>query len=322
MSTRSPVKIPVSVVIPLYNGMGHLRRCIESITQDGAPAEIIIVDDFSSDQSLSCAHALASEFGDMQVIERRTNGGAAAARLDGFRAAKNDWVAIVDADDFLDGDAIGSAYEQAIADGSDICIWDLWRYSDGSVWRHLELDHSEFPLTGREAAIRSLGGWRIHPLGVARKSLYLNAYKDFEETCLNADELITRLVLQSAKSVSFSSTRYFYRVNLESTTQVKSDKSPSVLSSHIWLINFSRNFPEVAQSKLTLPAISCAWYLWRQRNHFPSGSVYAAVSNFTRQFLRLPGAGLRALVRYPKYFFAFLYLHAASALAVRIARGK
>jgi hypothetical protein len=55
---------------------------------------VIVVDDASSDDTAAVARSLGA-----QVIVREVNGGAAAARNDGIRAARHEWVALLDADD-------------------------------------------------------------------------------------------------------------------------------------------------------------------------------------------------------------------------------
>jgi len=55
----------LSVVIPCYNEMATLERCVASvlsIASDNLILEIIIVDDCSTDNSLSIANALAARY--------------------------------------------------------------------------------------------------------------------------------------------------------------------------------------------------------------------------------------------------------------------
>jgi glycosyltransferase involved in cell wall biosynthesis len=85
----------VSVVIPVYNGVRYLAPCIESIRQQNhSPLEIIVVDDGSSDGSFDAANAMPGV-----SCLRQTNGGAAAARNAGIRAARGRYLAFLDADD-------------------------------------------------------------------------------------------------------------------------------------------------------------------------------------------------------------------------------
>jgi glycosyltransferase involved in cell wall biosynthesis len=91
----------VSVVIPAYQAARYVRQAIHSVlTQDVQPAEIIVVDDGSTDDTADIARQVSA---DITVI-RKANGGEASARNTGLRAATADWVAYLDADDrFLRG---------------------------------------------------------------------------------------------------------------------------------------------------------------------------------------------------------------------------
>jgi glycosyltransferase involved in cell wall biosynthesis/O-antigen/teichoic acid export membrane protein len=87
-------EIKISVVIPAYNAAAFLPRCLESVfAQTLKPAEVIVVDDGSTDNTA----ALAEELG-ARVI-RRPNGGQSAARNMGIQSTSSEWIALLDADD-------------------------------------------------------------------------------------------------------------------------------------------------------------------------------------------------------------------------------
>lgn len=88
-------RVAVSVVIPAYNREGMLRRALASVlAQRPAPAEIIVVDDASSDGSA----AVAAEMG-ARVVRHERNRGEGAARNSGIAEAGQPWVALLDSDD-------------------------------------------------------------------------------------------------------------------------------------------------------------------------------------------------------------------------------
>lgn len=87
--------VSISAVIPAYNSEKFIHEPIESIlAQTYEVTEIIVVDDGSSDRSAE----VAATFPKTRVIQR-PNGGQAAARNTGIRAAKGDWIALLDHDD-------------------------------------------------------------------------------------------------------------------------------------------------------------------------------------------------------------------------------
>ncbi len=97
-TTRRPGghPLPISVVIPVHNRARLLRRALGSIAsqQPRRPAQVIVVDDASTDES----RQVAAEWG-AELIVHSHNRGAAAAYQTGLEAASEEWVALLDSDD-------------------------------------------------------------------------------------------------------------------------------------------------------------------------------------------------------------------------------
>lgn len=88
-----------SVIIPVYNKAPFVARAIESVlSQTYPPSEIIVVNDGSTDNSLEIVSQFAERNDIVRVVNQR-NAGVSAARNNGVRCAKGDWVAFLDADD-------------------------------------------------------------------------------------------------------------------------------------------------------------------------------------------------------------------------------
>jgi glycosyltransferase involved in cell wall biosynthesis len=83
----------LTVVIPVFNGVDHIDRCIESV--QGPGVEVVVVDDGSTDGT---ADHVERRWPDVLVI-RQSNGGPSAARNVGAKAGTGDWIAFLDADD-------------------------------------------------------------------------------------------------------------------------------------------------------------------------------------------------------------------------------
>jgi glycosyltransferase involved in cell wall biosynthesis len=119
--------LPVSVVIPAYRRPDMVERAVRSVlAQSQTPAEIIVVDDASGDETGARAASLGA-----RVITHDENQGEGRARNTGLRAARHDWVALLDCDDewlpnhlatvwAARGDhVLVGAAAIAVADGSD-----------------------------------------------------------------------------------------------------------------------------------------------------------------------------------------------------------
>ncbi len=87
-----------SIIVPLYNKENEIKKTIESILQQIFPnIEIIIVNDGSTDGSLK----IVELFKDKRIkIINGPNSGVSHARNKGIFAAKGQYIALLDADDF------------------------------------------------------------------------------------------------------------------------------------------------------------------------------------------------------------------------------
>ncbi len=93
----------VSCIIPVFNRATTIRRAVESVlAQDYRPAELIVVDDGSTDSTPDILDAIEREMGDGLFPLRRArqaNRGVSAARNTGIRLAQGRWIALLDSDD-------------------------------------------------------------------------------------------------------------------------------------------------------------------------------------------------------------------------------
>jgi glycosyltransferase involved in cell wall biosynthesis len=89
----------ISVVIPCFNAAPFLARAIDSVRRQEVPAEIIVVDDASTDDTLAVAERLKGQDPHFQVIHRNLNEGPGRARNVGLRHTRTDYVCFLDADD-------------------------------------------------------------------------------------------------------------------------------------------------------------------------------------------------------------------------------
>lgn len=97
-------KTLISVIVPVYNVEQYLSECVDSILeQTYKNLEIILVDDGSTDNSgiLCDRYSLKDER--VKVIHK-VNGGLSDARNKGIEAAKGQYIAFVDSDDYIDPD--------------------------------------------------------------------------------------------------------------------------------------------------------------------------------------------------------------------------
>jgi hypothetical protein len=92
----------IAVVIPNYNDMQYLPRCLRSVLdQVNGPQEIIVIDDQSTDASLAVIHSLIEGESRAQLVVNTVNLGTNNAIAEGLRRVKSDYVVFLAANDFL-----------------------------------------------------------------------------------------------------------------------------------------------------------------------------------------------------------------------------
>ena len=130
--------VKVSVIVPVYNAKTYLDRCMQHLlSQTLSDIEIILVDDGSTDDSLSICRtyaANANKIGGIfiQVIHQ-SNQGPAAARNAGLFCAVGKWIAFVDPDDYVSPDYCKASYEYAEKTDADIVMFDAVREKEPLV---------------------------------------------------------------------------------------------------------------------------------------------------------------------------------------------
>ena len=98
----------VSVIIPTFNRGRLLKKAIDSVlNQTHTDLELIIVDDGSDDETPAMIAWYQKRNQQKIIFVQQKNRGPAAARNQGLAAARHDFIAFLDSDDWLQPDKIG-----------------------------------------------------------------------------------------------------------------------------------------------------------------------------------------------------------------------
>ena len=90
-----------SVIIPVYNAEGTLRRCLDSITnQQFSDYELLLINDGSTDGSDAICREYASTYSCVRYLTKE-NGGVSSARNLGLEQAEGEYILFVDSDDYV-----------------------------------------------------------------------------------------------------------------------------------------------------------------------------------------------------------------------------
>ena len=157
--------LQVSIIIPNWNGLEVLPRCLEAVfTQTFRDFEVILVDNASTDGSVAFVH---ENFPAVKVIVLDENHGFAGANNIGAREAKGKWLALLNNDAFPEPDWLTALYAATqeyphyalfasrliqaenpdLLDGSG----DVYHIS-GLAWRR----HYNFPVEGVENRVEEV----------------------------------------------------------------------------------------------------------------------------------------------------------------------
>ena len=114
----------ISVIVPMYNAEKYIDRCFSSLTGQtiGVDSlEIIAVDDCSKDGSLERAGEWEKKYPEsFMLIPLQTNVMQGAARNIAMSYASGEYIAFLDADDWLLPMALEHIYERAVKSNADI----------------------------------------------------------------------------------------------------------------------------------------------------------------------------------------------------------
>lgn len=137
LSTGSKAPVPsgpasVVVVIAAWRAHRTIARAVASALAQPEAAEVVVVDDFSSDNGATVAAARGADDGSgrLLVIELKQNGGPSRARNAALSASRAPWICVLDSDDFMEAGRLATLLAAA-RDGHDFVADDLLQVPEG-----------------------------------------------------------------------------------------------------------------------------------------------------------------------------------------------
>ena len=113
----------LSVVIPTFNEGGNIENLVSQIDEalEGINYEIIFVDD-SKDNTPDIIKEVSKKYPFVRLYHRENKSGLATAVLDGFRIARGDYIACMDADLQHPPIVLKYMYKAIVVGGADVCV--------------------------------------------------------------------------------------------------------------------------------------------------------------------------------------------------------
>ena len=123
----------ISIVIPVYNAEAYLKECLDSILhQTYKNLQIIVIDDGSVDNSYQICGAMQQN--DCRIeLYYQENSGPSAARNIGLQYVKGEYLLFVDADDYLQMDAITKLRESMETEQADLACFEWSLVKEGQI---------------------------------------------------------------------------------------------------------------------------------------------------------------------------------------------
>lgn len=240
--------VAVSVIVPVYNAEKYIEECVESIlTQTFKDFELILVDDESTDSSLSICREFAVRDNRIKVILAE-HGGLSCARNRGIAESKGGKIAFVDADDALHPQAleilsdIMDKTDSGIVSSGNIhgesCDFQTYPDWENKCYIQNPLDAVKDTLYQR---IDNSAWARLYKKSIFQESDWFRPGLYYEDL-----EFFYRAYLRCDKITRVNLPLYFYRRHPESFLHTWSDKRLDVLTVVDEIETFvSRQYPEL-----------------------------------------------------------------------------
>jgi glycosyltransferase involved in cell wall biosynthesis len=250
----------VSILIPAYNAAPWISETIRSaLAQTWPQIEIIVVDDGSTDTTLTVANSFASP---RVRIVSQPNRGASSARNHALTLARGEYIQFLDADDLLAPDKIESQLRRLLPLGP--------RTLASGAWARFESTLSSVVFTLQPNA-RDLSGVEflqinfeeiamMHPAAWLAPRALLDRSGSWDEALsLNDDgEYFARVALASDQIVFCTDARSYYRSNLSNSLSRRKD--PRALASLYRSVELTlEHLLAVDRSPRTVAAAAFAW---------------------------------------------------------------
>ena len=177
----------LSIIIPTYNMEKYLNKCLDSLLiKTGLEyLEVIVVNDGSSDSSLSIAQAYQQKYPDVFVIIDKTNGNYGSCINAGLPVAKGKYIKILDADDSFSTPILEELIKNINGIDVDLLLTDYVTIDEGgqtlsqSSYQYPELQIFDFPrfFTDRKASVPYI---HMHNVAYKRENIIHIKYKQTE----------------------------------------------------------------------------------------------------------------------------------------------
>lgn len=214
-------EIKVSVIVPVYNSVKYINKCVDSLlSQTLEEIEIILVNDASTDKSLDILRDYERQFPEkVKVIDSKINRRQGGARNLGIEVAKGEYIAFLDSDDYVSVQAYQLMYDKAISTASDIVECQYFEVVGNQEYKKEYRTEAMDLLTEEKKKYLFLNP-NFGPIWtkIYKRELLIDNNLRFVEHAVYEDIVFTPLVMMYAKKVELVNLPLYYYVRHEGTT--------------------------------------------------------------------------------------------------------
>ena len=198
----------LSLVVPVYNMEQYIARCLDTVTDAKVPPtlEVIVVNDGSKDRSLEIIRGYEKKRPDIITVIDKPNGHYGSCINAALPVAKGKWFRMLDADDWVDTDALVELLRRletcdtdlfitlrtehrAMKDGSvNILKFPFDTVEYNKVYRMQDFE-IESHATGREFNMHSMAYKTEILRNIGLKQIEGICYTDIQFCCLPIDRI-------------------------------------------------------------------------------------------------------------------------------------
>lgn len=207
--------IGISIIVPIYNSEKYLAKCLNSLMEISEQDEVILINDGSTDSSLSICEEYSKYNNQIKVITKK-NGGVSSARNLGIDNSKKKYITFMDADDYY-----VTGWRKIIEDGIEYFNQaDVLTFSNKVPKKILDKNQCTLAAIGNDKANRELNGtmnWAVSKI-YSRDLIFENNIR-FKNLINGEDTLFNCYVFLNANQlVNIDKSIYIYNKNFDSST--------------------------------------------------------------------------------------------------------
>jgi len=179
-----------SIIIPVYNTQAYITDCLNSIlNQTFKDCEVIIIDDGSTDDSLSVINKFDFKSLIGYTILSKENGGVSSARNFGLQHVKGEYVLFLDGDDSLEPNTLQLLEDSLKAHPNEvfdyICFTRKDVYENGKIEEKILVNYTfedEYKILDRNEVIRDLLSFNNVSIAVTDKAFRVEFFLNKKKT--------------------------------------------------------------------------------------------------------------------------------------------